>query len=256
MRSAQIRQVIEDYELQEHAELILARARPALRLRTRLVENQDLPPGKSRMGGDPDLPPATPWPENQDRPIEFLAQIDLAEATRACPLPGLPSTGWLCVFCDFQALHNRTSLDERCWWLTYFDCDVGALRPAAHPGDPVEQLNLCTVDIECEDSVPDVAAILSGHPDGEDWDICRSLNESINEAWDFNPVHRLGGYPVLIQSQGGSGSPSGWDFLLQIDSDQDVGVMWGDMGRVYFWITPQDLAARRFEAAWGSNQCY
>lgn len=33
-----------------------------------------------------------------------------------------------------------------------------------------------------------------------------------------------------------------WQLLFQIDSDEKgLGTMWGDVGRVYFWIRQQDL---------------
>lgn len=48
-----------------------------------------------------------------------------------------------------------------------------------------------------------------------------------------------------------------WRLLLQLGSDEDgLGVMWGDVGRLYFWIRRQDLAAGRFEAAWTILQCF
>lgn len=37
--------------------------------------------------------------------------------------------------------------------------------------------------------------------------------------------------------------------LLQIDSDTRPGIMIGDTGLLEFWISPDDLAAGRFEAA-------
>jgi uncharacterized protein YwqG len=43
--------------------------------------------------------------------------------------------------------------------------------------------------------------------------------------------------------------------LLQIDSDDALGSVWGDLGRVYFWIRDQDLAARRFDRIWHVMQC-
>lgn len=35
--------------------------------------------------------------------------------------------------------------------------------------------------------------------------------------------------------------------LLQFDSNQGAGMEWGDVGRLYFWIHPDDLRARRFD---------
>ena len=46
-----------------------------------------------------------------------------------------------------------------------------------------------------------------------------------------------------------------WMLLLQIDSDDDTGMMWGDAGMLYFWIRRQDLAARAFDRVWMILQC-
>lgn len=48
-----------------------------------------------------------------------------------------------------------------------------------------------------------------------------------------------------------------WRLLFQLGTDEDgLGVMWGDVGNLYFWIRGQDLAARRFEATWTILQCF
>lgn len=48
-----------------------------------------------------------------------------------------------------------------------------------------------------------------------------------------------------------------WNLLLQLDSDEaGPGWMWGDVGRLCFWIRDEDLAARRFERVWMQLQCY
>jgi uncharacterized protein YwqG len=49
---------------------------------------------------------------------------------------------------------------------------------------------------------------------------------------------------------------SQWRLLLQIDSDDDTGMMWGDVGRIYYWIHERDLAAGVFENTWLILQCY
>ena len=43
--------------------------------------------------------------------------------------------------------------------------------------------------------------------------------------------------------------------LLQLDTDDDAGMTWGDCGMLYFWITKQDLEAGRFENTWMVLQC-
>jgi uncharacterized protein YwqG len=94
--------------------------------------------------------------------------------------------------------------------------------------------------------------------------------------------HRLFGYPQLIQNpmerecQLASngvycGSSEGyrseqakilepgatdWQLLLQIDSDEKgPGWMWGDVGRIYFWVRQQDLRLLQFEDVWLVFQC-
>ena len=46
-----------------------------------------------------------------------------------------------------------------------------------------------------------------------------------------------------------------WRLLLQVDSEDDVGMMWGDAGRLYYWIRDEDLAAQNWDASWLILQC-
>jgi len=47
-----------------------------------------------------------------------------------------------------------------------------------------------------------------------------------------------------------------WELLLQIDSEEATQMMWGDMGRLYFLIQKEALAARRFDESWLVWDCY
>lgn len=46
-----------------------------------------------------------------------------------------------------------------------------------------------------------------------------------------------------------------WRLLLQIDSDDDASMMWGDLGMVYFWIRADDLRRCDFDKTWSILQC-
>lgn len=48
-----------------------------------------------------------------------------------------------------------------------------------------------------------------------------------------------------------------WRLLLQIDSeDEKTGMMWGDVGRIYFWIHKDDLKKRNFSYVISVEQCH
>ncbi|WP_046242450.1 YwqG family protein [Hymenobacter terrenus] len=50
---------------------------------------------------------------------------------------------------------------------------------------------------------------------------------------------------------------SEWQLLLQLDShEEEAQMMWGDMGRLYFWINRADLAKHDFSRVWQILQCY
>jgi uncharacterized protein YwqG len=50
-------------------------------------------------------------------------------------------------------------------------------------------------------------------------------------------------------------STKNWRLLMQIDTDDDGGMMWGDCGRLYFWMTDDALQRRAFEECWMILQC-
>lgn len=86
--------------------------------------------------------------------------------------------------------------------------------------------------------------------------------------------HRIGGYAApdqqtpeyeaAVAALGGvpwddprlADEETRWGLLAQIDSDgRDSNMLWGDGGSLYWLIRPDDLAARRFDAALFTWQC-
>ena len=41
-----------------------------------------------------------------------------------------------------------------------------------------------------------------------------------------------------------------WQLLLQIDTDERIGMRWASSGMLYFWIKRDDLRSRSFEHTW------
>jgi uncharacterized protein YwqG len=76
---------------------------PAIAIEAHAASDDDLPVGASKLGGQPDLPPDTEWPEHNGQPLGFLAQFNLAEVAPYDVESLLPRTGLLSFFYDFVA---------------------------------------------------------------------------------------------------------------------------------------------------------
>jgi hypothetical protein len=46
-----------------------------------------------------------------------------------------------------------------------------------------------------------------------------------------------------------------WQLLFQVDTDDAAGMMWCDVGRIYYMATNQDLAAQNWGACRFTFQC-
>ena len=46
-----------------------------------------------------------------------------------------------------------------------------------------------------------------------------------------------------------------WRLLFQVPSSDSAGMMWGDVGCLYYWIREKDLEARCFDRSWMIFQC-
>jgi uncharacterized protein YwqG len=97
-----------------------------------------------------------------------------------------------------------------------------------------------------------------------------------------SPAHHLLGHPQPIQGDmelecqlasngiycgnaSGYASPEAalleagardWRLLLQLGTDDDRRMMWGDSGRLYFWMRDSDLVTRAFDKSWMILQCF
>jgi uncharacterized protein YwqG len=43
---------------------------------------------------------------------------------------------------------------------------------------------------------------------------------------------------------------AGWQLLLQVDSDETIGMRWASYGMLYFWLEKQALQLRQFDRSW------
>jgi uncharacterized protein YwqG len=276
-----------------------ALARPNIRLVTGDLAAIDTSlAAATKLGGEPDLPRGLAWPQrapyaltdqrqrhvSQDAaPLDFLAQINLAEvAAIGCDLP-LPSSGLLSFFYDSEFQPWGFDPGDAAGFRVIYTPAGGDLVRLIHPGGVRPAL---PVRLEASETLPDWAWFFEHHGDEIDDDI-DEFQETLEMFDDeqlyemFDTGHVIGGWPALIQnpmelecqlaSNGiNVGGPEGyadprakaleagaadWRLLLQLDSEDELDWMWGDAGTLYFWCRKQDIAAARFERAWTILQC-
>ncbi|MDK9646290.1 DUF1963 domain-containing protein [Propionibacterium freudenreichii] len=100
--------------------------------------------GQSRLGGRPDVPRDFEWPRFQDkdddsadanRPLTFLAQVNLADATRYDTEGLLPTAGVLSFFYEMETQEWGFDPRDKGSARVFFFEDPATLRPASVPDD-------------------------------------------------------------------------------------------------------------------------
>ena len=207
----------------------------------------------------------------------FLAQLDLVELARFSIKLELPSSGWLLFFYSAEQPWGTTHEDAGGWSVLYAVPGDRVVRSA-----PPQNLKL----------FPEVGLQFESCRTAADPWSCwydRS-NLTVEERFEINEIteayvnenSQIGGHPSVIQepmevgcelllSRSLMGDADGfvtshtkqedakaqeWRLLLQLESCDEADMMWGDNGKLYFWIRREDLVSRRFDRVWMMKQCY
>ena len=278
----EIRSDLLDHGLARVADQLAGLALPCIGLESKATKDDEIPLGASKFGGQPDLPEDVSWPSWNDQPLAFLCQINLASASKLDTDKLLPATGLLSFFyVADQSTWGFDPQDRGSWSVQYFaDAE---LKRTPWPEDLDEEAYYTTCKLEYKRR-----ATIPGWETKMVDDLKLSEDEQ-EKFFDFteaftdedDPFHHLLGHPQEIQgamqlecqlaSNGlycgdatGYNDPlaealksgqSDWRLLMQIDSDENADWMWGDVGRLYFWMTSDDLNARNFSNCWMILQC-
>ncbi|HEY8151376.1 MAG TPA: YwqG family protein [Vicinamibacteria bacterium] len=259
---------------------------PAVRLSSRRVaQESDIPLGASRLGGRPDLKPGFSWPSWKDRPLSFVGQVNLADVAPYPFCSRLPSSGLLSFFYDQDQQTWGFDPKDRGSWLVHFEPDPsllergappgGASSPSAFPASTLEPSEVETLPAVDSQLVSDLGL----RP--EELDAYSQVLDQAAEQGPPGTAHQLLGHASPVQGdmqlecqlvshglycgdQTGYTDPraqalkagaKNWRLLMQIDTDDDGGMMWGDCGRLYFWMTDDALQRRAFDECWMILQC-
>lgn len=216
-------------------------------------------PWESKVGGVPYLPKNWAWPSAPDGSgLFFLAQINFAEVP---PLSPFPTKGILQFFINDDDLYGM-DFDEGenpDTFRVLFHADIvenesllQTKLPTTHwdeallPHHPDESYPLL-FGLE-EEVVPISDYQFYQHFGSEffrqfgekEWDVMGELEKSVRAQG-----HKIGGYAYFTQDD--PRRPEDPMLLLfQLDSDERMDLMWGDMGVGHFFIREKDLAALDF----------
>ncbi|MCL4517217.1 MAG: YwqG family protein [Firmicutes bacterium] len=258
--------------------------RNSILMKTAVCPEDTIPVGSSKIGGLPDLPSGWDWPAWNGQPLSFICQINFEELAPYDTEKVLPTHGILYFFYDAkQSVWGFDPQDRGGWRVLFTENKTGLERTSLPSTLPEEgQFYPCKVDFSSQLTLPPPESELFSEPlSKRDWEAYYDLLESLGLLSESSGVHRVLGHPdqmqgdMLLECQlafhglyvgdsSGYNDPraqqlrSGakdWRLLVQIDSDDQSGMMWGDVGRLYFWIREEDLRNRQFDNVWLILQC-
>ncbi|MDJ0365789.1 YwqG family protein [Hymenobacter sp. H14-R3] len=287
---ADLQALVTGKDLGEFWPLLAPLCRPSIRVLPQAAAPAAAPLalGTSRLGGAPDLPAAAAWPTWQGRSLSFIAQLNLAEVAPHDARGLLPPTGRLAFFYDaLEQPWGHDPADRGRAVVQYYPAaealvtrplptDLTAEAYSAFPAAALAFAPELTLPNPWDEDLPlpeeafteDQRAaygflLLTQHGDGTS----RLLGNSDNLQGPMRAQCVLASQSgISIENQNLSRDQATalaqqaageWELLLQLDSHEaEAGMMWGDMGRLYFWIKRADLARRDFSQVRQFLQCY
>lgn len=267
--------------LQRHAALIGKFSLPSVEFSLEPGPASGL--GTSRLGGGPDLPADFPWPVRNDRKLDFLVQVDLKDLAAHSCAALLPREGLLSFFYDLKDQPWGFDPKDLGFYKVVYSPPGTPLRRHDIP-NPAEAVPPAALSFRAGETLPTFGSRSYGQLLKQ-----AGFSDAESDAYvDFapgpsaeGPQHRLFGHSANVQNDmqleaqlvtnglycgdaTGYEDPRAktlepgaddWLLLLQLDSDDAAGLMWGDCGMIYYWIRRQDLQERRFDRAWMALQC-
>jgi uncharacterized protein YwqG len=257
--------------------------RPAVRLGA--VVGGD--PIAATLGGLPRLPVGLSWPTWEGvGSLSFVASLDCEVLGGLLPSLGLPDDGDLLLFYFDGSFSNfdttvgywdpTTAAGAQLLYVPSSSPTVEAAPPEGLMEFPAASLSGRVVGTYPTWEHPALADLYE-RARGPLEPIYDALYE--REDADQSPRHQVGGHANCVQgpvemevAAGASHRVSGiepswtdpalvldaatnWTLVAQIDSDDRAGMMWGDVGALYYLMRPDDLSAGRFDSIGFTWQC-
>lgn len=242
--------------LEAHREALLQTKCTFIRIKA--MPARDTKYWESKVGGIPYLPKGAAYPLTPDgEPLHFLAQINFEEVPKLDPFPA-------------KGILQFYIYDDDLYGMDFDDGENPDTFRVIYYPEVVKDAGALQTDINMERSYDE----LPHHPD-ESYPLAFSLGEEIvpvtdyqfwkvmgtsffqqfgEQEWEvletYNKAvhaqgHKIGGYAYFMQDD--PRKPEDPMLLLfQLDSDEGMDLMWGDMGVGHFFIRENDLKNLNF----------
>lgn len=255
--------------LQPYAEVLAATKKPSLLVHGEIRKTTPL---ESKFGGQPYWLQGEAYPTTQKgKRLRFLAQINFSEM--GVSIPNYPNEGILQFFVaddDVYGLDFEDGTNQDTFRLVYhakIETDTSKwLNDFPKFGDE----NYFPVEKECALTFEQSEEIVSGSDyrfnkitevdqllEEDEYDAHEEITEMYFDLAN-GQGSKLGGYPFFTQEDPRAyGNYLTFDtLLLQIDTDSDLSIMWGDSGVANFFIAEEDLKRRDFSKVLYNWDCY
>jgi len=243
-------------------------------------------PTRSYFGQCGDVAAGFEWPQRRrwffgrPRTFDVLARLSLNELHAALSIDGLPRDGALLFLVDLPRWPAICPTRLDVFRVVHVD-DLAEPVEAAKWRTPSHPPLATNIAFAPKESLPSRDRLTRRVEFTDDeWHRYHDIQYR-EEASIFG--HQCGGYPVIIQSdeeefgcqiahdgidgrdfmaRGGDrdavleAARRDWRLLLQVDSDDDLELMWGDGGTLYFFVREEDARRGDFSRVRAAWQCY
>lgn len=237
------------------------------------VHDKYMESGLSKFGGNPDVPRNFKWPNWNGEPLDFLLQINLSDL-KHFDFAQMPyDEGMLYVF--YHTTHHN--INDNGSWRIIYTSEKDLIRMSNPVKSTEEVFKSGGITFFKDISLPTpwnqaVEDIISNWKERNSYknlyNELFTLNFHRTSHWMFGYPHELAGPGMEVKVELASNNievlkfdeigknsinqlkEDNWILLLVISSDYRPGWNWAEGGRLYFWITKDDLQQGKFENVW------
>lgn len=259
-------QLLRKHDLYHKKSEIISSLKNSIHLKKVAVDEDDLNIGSSKLGGHPDMPDGMGFPRYEKGYLWFIGQFNLAEAKAYDKDNLLPDRGILYLFYDaYEQPWGFEDEDQGCYKVLFFDGDMSELKRRAYPVQnedyyPLDAFKVHFENIFTISEEPENIELEDEDEEENFWNFRQELMQGEDDEGNIIPAHYMLGVPFNVQNDVFEelfDRPKEPVLLFQIDSDEeDLGVMWGDSGLLYFCMEKEDLLNKQFEKVRFTLQCF